>query len=702
MKSFTKRVLAIGLSAAMVLSMGVSTFALDGDIDADQEQASLLYDYPTSPMDVDSSYITASAHRAASPVLGIMGLNATSGFGMINGGAPADLEAAQKSAAVGIWGSSLNSNPDPYYWNYFYNFYANSEAGKAAGAVAVNGTDVAGGTALINANVSGSPSAADTTLVPEFGNVSYSLVSRPDILIGVDGGTEETSYDAQIATINSYAKDSEYYREGDESYSPIQVKYAMTYIKQMIESVQRIADAVDETIDKYAAQGITKTTRYGDCQVIAADYETYVYGLIAYIQSQLAADGEDQKVVAVVNGIYEQEDADGNKYNVYAIADDLATSATSLVRAVEYTMPVCTSILETIDYGTMDVESTGRDGSVTTSQVKTVTLDDLLKADVIVTINNTNISAETLNASFGDKTYDGIEITKTPAALYGVTMNSVENAMGYAYVIASCYPEYINSVEVCAYFYEHFYHVSEIENIAKVVRTNFADLTGESGTTLTSTYSAEAIEEKLAEGARYFVANKDAFSYNEYYDANHIGLADWEPDFTTGILTSAVVIDGSENGFVNYMGGKFFMNNGAVDTAANGLVQDIKNVNDWYYCALGQAQTQYTGLAQYDGAWFYITNGKLDTKLAAVVDYDGGKFLVAAGRILTEVSGISQDPLSGTWYYFADGQAQTQYTGLAQYDGAWFYIVNGVLAENYTGTVQYDGSTFNVVNGMVK
>ena len=155
------------------------------------------------------------------------------------------------------------------------------------------------------------------------------------------------------------------------------------------------------------------------------------------------------------------------------------------------------------------------------------------------------------------------------------------------------------------------------------------------------------------------------------------------------------------SGFVDWDGSKFFLVNGKVDSSANGLVNDINHLEDWYYCAVGQVQTQYTGLAQYDGKWFYINKGKLDTTLADYVEYDGGLFFVGAGRIMTEVNGLAKDPDGSDWYYLANGQAQIQYTGLAQYDGEWFYVVKGKLAENYTGPVNYDGSIFDVKNGMV-
>ena len=389
MKSFTKKAFAVILSAAMILTLTVATFASGGDISASQEQAKeYTYDYPTEPMAVDENIITASAHRAASPVLGIMGLNATSGFGMINGAAPEDLETAVKSAAMGVWGSSLNDNPDPYYWNYFYNFYA-----------AENGLELSQD-ALINANVAASPGGADTNLVEEFGNVSYSLSTRPDILVGCSSGTsgdDVSGYDEQLATIHSFTKDSPYYQEGDETYSPQLVSYQMTYIKHMIESVKRLADAADAV---KAETG--KVTRYEDPQIIAADYETYVYGLISYIQEELAKEGKDPKTVAVVTQILDSENnvvsevdpAQAGSYK-YALADGLSTSATSLVRAYEYSMAVATDLLEVESYDDEDVTTTsmGRDGTeqTTTTTYHLVDTDTLLGADVIITINNNNI-----------------------------------------------------------------------------------------------------------------------------------------------------------------------------------------------------------------------------------------------------------------------------------------------------------------------
>ena len=156
------------------------------------------------------------------------------------------------------------------------------------------------------------------------------------------------------------------------------------------------------------------------------------------------------------------------------------------------------------------------------------------------------------------------------------------------------------------------------------------------------------------------------------------------------------------SGYVEYNGGVFYVAGGTLADYLNGLVQDPNYPRDWYYLANGQKQSQYTGLAYYDGEWFYVTDGWLNTEYTAYTSYDGGLFYVGAGRIMKEINGLAKDPDGSDWYYLANGQAQTQYTGLAFYDGAWFYVVEGKLAEDYSGTVSYDGSEFNVVNGMVR
>jgi hypothetical protein len=490
-----KKTLSVLITIVLLMTLTIPAYAVNSEHGTiSDDTTGYTYTAPTQPMTVDDNIITATAHRAASPVLGMLGLNAVSGFGMINGTAPSDLETAEQCAALGVWGTSLNENPDPYYWNYFYNFYA-----------AENSLETSSD-ALLNGAWSGSPMKADTTLFEEYGNVSGSLSTRPDIVVGcssANSGTDTDGYNDQLATIHAFTADSPYYQEGDEPYSPKLVSYQPTYITQMIESIKRLADAVTEVENETG-----KTTRYGDVQTIAGDYEKYVYGIISYVQEELAAKGAEEKNVAVLTAI--------NEDGTYTIADSLSTSSTSLVRAYEYCMCVANSMTDI--YGT------------------TLTLDQLLEADAIVTINNQNITRTQLLESFGDKTYDGTIISNTPATLYGMTMNSVENAMGYAYIIGSLYCDVIDisPVELCAYFYQHILHISDLDGVEQVVRTNFSETILPEGisATLPSDYSAAKIEPQLLKGMKYYVANTAKFSTGE---CALIGLDSWVVNYGDGI-----------------------------------------------------------------------------------------------------------------------------------------------------------------------
>lgn len=548
----------MGLSMMLAASTAAPVWAVNsanGDINpGDNTSKNYTYSAPTKPMAVDGNVVTASAHRAAAPLLGLLGVNATSGFGMINGGAPTDLASAQECPAMGIWGSSLNSNPDPYYWNYFYNFYAKENSLETIA------DSVDGGEALRNDNVAASPGQADGTLLPEYGNVSVSLASRPEVLIGVAkkgaAANDISGYDEQLQTIRSFVeRDSEgnlkiykeselpegyvlystdsskysykeglsfkktgddsyiqilssYYKDGDETYQPKLVSYEMTTIADMIRSVKNAADAVSEV-----EQAAGKKTRYDKVETIASDYESYIYGIISYVQAQLAQKGLSQKTFAFVTAV--------NDDGTFTLGGADYNSATSLGRAYEYCISAATPL---------------------TKETKTVTKDQLLKADVIITLNNSNITADKMaDAGVDSETYKGILITNNPASLYGITMNSVENAIGYAYVIGSMYADEldIDPVELSAYFYQHFEHITDIDSLATVVTTNFSAVNLPEGVSADiSDYSAIKVENMLETGMNYYTKHETDFDAAAFKDS---GIDQWTPDYTQGIGKDSVI-----------------------------------------------------------------------------------------------------------------------------------------------------------------
>lgn len=96
----------------------------------------------------------------------------------------------------------------------------------------------------------------------------------------------------------------------------------------------------------------------------------------------------------------------------------------------------------------------------------------------------------------------------------------------------------------------------------------------------------------------------------------------------------------------------------------------------------------------------YIQNGIWNPNRTGYVNYAGGKFYIENG-LLSKRSGLVNDGGTADWYYLANGAAQIQYTGLAEYDGAWFYVNQGKLNTELNAFVEYDGGMFFVGAGRI-
>ena len=57
----------------------------------------------------------------------------------------------------------------------------------------------------------------------------------------------------------------------------------------------------------------------------------------------------------------------------------------------------------------------------------------------------------------------------------------------------------------------------------------------------------------------------------------------------------------------------------------------------------------------------------------------------------------------GNWYaYDANGQVDSDFTGIIQGEWGQFYVVNGKFANYYNGTMNFNGQDYNLVNGKVQ
>lgn len=96
------------------------------------------------------------------------------------------------------------------------------------------------------------------------------------------------------------------------------------------------------------------------------------------------------------------------------------------------------------------------------------------------------------------------------------------------------------------------------------------------------------------------------------------------------------VLDTDVTGLVPYDGGTFLFAEGRLLNKVNGLWQDIKEPDNWYFLSQGQVQEQHSGVAMYDNAFFVVNKGMLDKNYNGVIEYDGAKFNVAGGQLIVK------------------------------------------------------------------
>ena len=95
----------------------------------------------------------------------------------------------------------------------------------------------------------------------------------------------------------------------------------------------------------------------------------------------------------------------------------------------------------------------------------------------------------------------------------------------------------------------------------------------------------------------------------------------------------------------------------------------------WYFWLNNRLQLNFSGIVLYRGHWYMIRSGVSES--SGSYHYDGSNFVFTSGQLPVGENCLWQNPNDKCWYLWADGQVQTQYTGLVRYGGAKFYVENG-------------------------
>ncbi len=361
----------------------------------------------TTAATTDNS-VTAAARRAAMPAPEILGLSGVEESGTW-------LDASNMPSSYLNWSTpkyylfgtaEYNENPNPFMYNLLNDYNGTSDK-------------------IVVTNWVGSPN----TTLPAYnatGDDSWATQvwdMLPDVIIGNQDGVDYTSaeYGGAAAAANKV-----------EGYKPIGVPYKMSTYSTLISTMYSIADAGDQ-----AAKNTGKQLRYGSATEIAKQYEAYVLGTQGYVLSQLDATNSEKKVVALVTDY----DASTGTYTLEQshVQDGTASTNRYLETVEAVSQQLCDVIGKT-----------------------TATSADLDKCDLIMFGSQKDGASEedmlaSLTADQKNKAYYTEE--SNVGSLYGVTMNSVENAQNIGRILGCLYPEYVDQDDFVAYYFDNFYHV---------------------------------------------------------------------------------------------------------------------------------------------------------------------------------------------------------------------------------------------------
>lgn len=461
MRRIGSRVLSMLLALVMVLSLALPASAASFTI-------------PTSPISTDDGVIKATAARAGQVAPLILGADLV---GSSNLGASSN-DYNKINSILGVFGSDVNENPDPYLYNFNYNFYA-----------ADNGLSLVQNATISESQADGTPATTEAAL-----NI---LTHRPDLILnqgeGTGNGTENSVYAAVIETLpeNTDTDDT-------NDYSPSYYTCSISTLVYQCENLINLANVMNDITDETGL-----TTRYNDPYEIATDYDKYVWGYYFYIQKQLDSGAIAKKDVAVVSSTSDS----GATWSLPAQGTSVSQSKPN--RLVEYV----------------------RDNAnlLNTTSETSATLSEILKCDVVIA-NGNGDTLRSAAAAAGYKEEDlPLIISTLPTCLYGMTMQTHENALGIPYLQSIIYGNDLsmNPVYAAAYFYQNFFHITDNAALQETVSTLLGSATlPEGATTALTHYDPKEVETIITAGIDY--ATDNGLSRHNDTEA-------WAPDVTVGI-----------------------------------------------------------------------------------------------------------------------------------------------------------------------
>jgi hypothetical protein len=365
---------------------------------------------PVGPVATTDSYITAAASRAAGPAPEILGLASVEESGQF-----VDL-------------SSYYSWTKPKY------YLAASYYNMAPSPFLANLATGLGTKAILNTSRSGSGAGPNASLNSD-DETDAQVLNLADVVIGNGNGADASA-----------------------------VAYNFKDYSGLASTMDNIAAAADNAVAaekeevEAGEKDFARTLRYDDsATIISTNYRKYIFGTMGIVQKALDEGSVAKKSVAVVQNYYYDEDQKCYVFDLMKTTEAGQDGTASTNRYLETTANT--------GINGIDLASNYADAK------EIVTVEDLANVDLIMVggqQNSSNYSAiidGLTSAGLLGKTYF-VEDNGSAGAMYGVVMNSVENAQNIGRILGMLYPTVVNQQSWIAYYYESFYHINETDLVA--------------------------------------------------------------------------------------------------------------------------------------------------------------------------------------------------------------------------------------------
>ena len=409
---------------------------------------------PTAPLNTNDGVVKVVAARAGQIAPLILGadLVASTNLGASDG------SFSGANAILGVFGSDINAKPDPWLYNYFYNL------------------DKPDNQKVANATIS-QQQADGTAPPPEV--IIAELTHRPDIILTQAEGTGDPDSTAQrfsgyVNVINDLPENTD--SDPSNGYAPSFFTCSTSGLVIQTQNLIELAKAINTV-----AGAKNLKTRYGNPYDSAVNYDKYVWGYYFYIKQKLDSGELTKKSSAVLTNT---ADSGAN----WTLAARTTSTARPSSRLIEYVQDNTNLLNETLG-------------------VNSATLEQVLACDVVIATGNNGPILRTAAATAGIAEADlPVIINTLPLCLYGMVMQTHENALGIPLIQSIIYGDElgINPVYAAAYFYENFFHITDNNALQETVNTLMANATLPTGvTTSIAQYDPLAVEAIIAQGVAY-------------------------------------------------------------------------------------------------------------------------------------------------------------------------------------------------------